>query len=41
MPLIERMIELALSTSAAITPVEGESAESLDEQGGVIALLRY
>ena len=41
LPLIERMIELALSTSAAITPVEGESAKALDEQGGVIALLRY
>jgi hypothetical protein len=41
LPLIERMIELALSTGAAITPVEGESAELLDEQGGVISLLRY
>lgn len=41
LPLIERMIELALSTSASITPVEGESAEALAEQGGVIALLRY
>ncbi len=41
LPLIERMIELALSTGAAITPVEGESAELLDEQGGVVSLLRY
>lgn len=39
--LIERMVELALSTSAAITPVEGESAEQLAEQEGVAALLRY
>ncbi len=37
----ERMVELALSTGAAVTPVEGESAEALTEQGGVVALLRY
>ena len=30
-----------LATSAAITPVEGESAEALEDQGGVAALLRY
>ncbi len=41
LPLIERMIELALSTRAAITPVEGKSAGALTEQGGVVALLRY
>ncbi|MGH2957909.1 MAG: VLRF1 family aeRF1-type release factor [Solirubrobacterales bacterium] len=41
LPLIERIVELALSTSAAITPVEGVSAEQLAEQGGVAALLRY
>jgi Bacterial archaeo-eukaryotic release factor family 5 len=41
LPLIERMIERALSTNAAITPVEGESAELLDEQNGVASLLRY
>ena len=41
MPLLERMIDLALSTSAAITPVEGESAEAIAEQEGVAALLRY
>jgi Bacterial archaeo-eukaryotic release factor family 10/eRF1 domain 3 len=41
LPLIERMVELALSTGAEITPVEGESAEGLAEQGGVAALLRY
>ncbi|HSI80999.1 MAG TPA: VLRF1 family aeRF1-type release factor [Solirubrobacterales bacterium] len=38
---LERMVELALSTGAAITPVEGESATRLAEQGGVAALLRY
>jgi hypothetical protein len=38
---IERMIELAVSTGAAITPVEEESAAALAEQGGVAALLRY
>jgi hypothetical protein len=37
----ERMIELALSTSTAITPVEGDSAAGLAEEGGVAALLRY
>jgi hypothetical protein len=41
LPLVERMIELALSTGAAITPVSDESAEALREQGGVAALLRY
>ncbi len=41
LPPIERMVELALSTSAAVTPVEGESAAELAEQDGVIALLRY
>jgi stalled ribosome rescue protein Dom34 len=35
------MIELAVSTGAAITPVEEESAAALAEQGGVAALLRY
>jgi hypothetical protein len=38
---IERMIELAVATGAAITPVEEESAAMLAEQGGVAALLRY
>jgi hypothetical protein len=38
---IERMIELAVATGAAITPVEGDSAAALAEQGGVAALLRY
>lgn len=41
LPLAERMVELALSTSAAITPLEGDTAEELAEHGGVGALLRY
>ena len=41
LPLIERMIEYAFSTGAAITPVENESARLLDEQDGVASLLRY
>jgi Bacterial archaeo-eukaryotic release factor family 5 len=41
LPVVERMVELALSTSAAVTPVEGDSAAELEEQDGVIALLRY
>ena len=41
LPLIERMIEYAVSTGAAITPVEDESAEFLEEQDGVASLLRY
>lgn len=41
LPLIERMIELALSTRASVTPVEAEAAEELAEQGGIAALLRY
>lgn len=38
---VERMIELALTTGAAITPVEGESAAALAEHDGAVALLRY
>lgn len=38
---LERMIGLALSSGAAITPVEQESARLLSEQDGVAALLRY
>ena len=38
---IEQMIELAVTTGAAITPVEEESAAELSDQGGVAALLRY
>jgi len=40
-PAIEHMVKLALSTGAAITPVEAESASGLAEQEGVAALLRY
>jgi hypothetical protein len=40
-PLIERMVELAVSTGAEITPVEGASAQMLAQEGGVVALLRY
>jgi hypothetical protein len=38
---IERMVQLALATSAAITPIESEVADALAEQQGVAALLRY
>lgn len=41
LPLGERMVELALSTSAAITLLDEEAAAELDEQGGIAALLRY
>lgn len=41
LPLAERMVELALSTSASVTPLEGDAAEDLAEHGGVAALLRY
>jgi hypothetical protein len=37
----ELMIELALRTSAEVTPVRGEVAEMLREHGGAAALLRY
>jgi hypothetical protein len=39
--MAERMIEAALETSAAITPVGGEAAEALGRFGGVAALLRW
>jgi hypothetical protein len=35
------MVELALGSGAAITPVEGDSAAAIAEQDGVVALLRY
>lgn len=41
LPLAERMVELALTTSATITPLEDDAGEELDEHGGVAALLRY
>jgi Bacterial archaeo-eukaryotic release factor family 5 len=37
----EWMIETALATAAAVTPLRGEPAAALDEQGGAAALLRY
>lgn len=37
----ERLIELALSCGAAITPAEGEAAARLADHDGVAALLRY
>ncbi|MGZ4481146.1 MAG: hypothetical protein ACXVY5_02985 [Gaiellales bacterium] len=37
----ERLIELALDAAAAITPVEGRAARSLQGAGGVAALLRW
>jgi hypothetical protein len=37
----ERMVELALATSARVTPADGEAADALAEVGGVAALLRY
>jgi hypothetical protein len=39
--LAERLIELAVATSADITPVEGFAAEALRKREGVAALLRY
>jgi hypothetical protein len=37
----ERLIELALDSAAAITPVEGRAARALDGTDGVAALLRW
>jgi hypothetical protein len=37
----ELMIELALRTSADVTPVSGDAGEALREHGGAAALLRY
>jgi hypothetical protein len=37
----ELLIERALLTGAAITPVEDEAAERLAERDGVAAILRY
>ena len=41
LPLADWLIELALSTGAEVTPVEGEAAGGLADQDGVAALLRY
>ena len=40
-PLGERMIALALTTSADVTPVEGMAAQAIQARGGAVALLRY
>lgn len=37
----ERMVEMALATGAAVTPLEGDAAARLERAGGVAALLRY
>ena len=39
--LEDEIIERALRTSAVITPVQGDAAESIREHGGVAAVLRY
>ena len=41
LPVAELMVERAIQTSAAVTPVEGDAAAELAEHGGVAALLRY
>jgi Bacterial archaeo-eukaryotic release factor family 5 len=41
LPVAELMVERALQTGAAVTPLEGEAAAALSEQAGVAALLRY
>jgi hypothetical protein len=41
LPVAELMVERAIETAAAVTPLEGEAAAALDEQNGVAALLRY
>ncbi|MFP4635246.1 MAG: hypothetical protein ACLFRD_05245, partial [Nitriliruptoraceae bacterium] len=38
---VERMLEKAVATSAAVTPVADETAEPLREHEGVAALLRW
>ena len=41
LPVGERLVELAVSTKADITPVHEEPAEKLEPHDGVAALLRY
>lgn len=41
LPAGELLIQRALETGAAITPVEGEAAEKLGARGGAAALLRH
>ena len=40
-PPTEQFIALSLATGAEVTPVEGLAAASLDQRGGVAALLRF
>jgi hypothetical protein len=40
-PLADRLIELAVATSAELTPVEGLAAARLEQREGVAAMLRY
>jgi hypothetical protein len=40
-PVAERMIELAVATSAEITPLEGDAAAELEKHDGAAAILRY
>lgn len=39
--LEDEIVERALGTSARITPVEGDAVETLRQEGGVAAVLRY
>jgi hypothetical protein len=41
LPVTERMVELAVSTDADVTPIYDEPAARLEPHGGVAALLRY
>ena len=41
LPLGERLVQLAVATDAAVTPVYEEPASKLDSHEGVAALLRY
>lgn len=41
LPVGERLVELAVSTKAEITPLYDEPAGRLEQHGGVAALLRY
>jgi hypothetical protein len=41
LPVTERMVELAVSTDADVTPIYDEPAARLEPHDGVAALLRY
>jgi hypothetical protein len=40
-PLVERLVDVALETSADVTPIEGPAAARLADYDGLAALLRY